>query len=479
MSSVIDDLGAVGARGEGAGVGQLLTWPAPVSDDARLRELLVVVSGLRNLADALLVKTVAAIERSGMPGRVKESVTSMMVGIGVPPAVASHSTRVARALTTLPTVAAALSDARMSGEHAYAVVAGIEHIGKAVDGLDADTRDGCVRGLLARAVTGVPADVKAFARKRALELLPADAPVSVAENRDLNTASLTVGEDGRTRSELDLDVVAGEKLRTALDPLMTPVPLPDGSRDPRDAGKRRADALEQIVDSYLRHRDRPTSGGVHPHLVVNAPLSMFTPRTDTVAPDQTVPVPDPDIVPPPAPSGQAMPVPDPVSDTGRPDPMARVGVREVASFDTGQPITPQIAEMLSCDSELTAVIVDAQSVPLDLKRMDRLFPPHLRRALILRDQGCSFPGCGRPPAWCQAHHLIHWSNGGETSIGNGGLLCQEHHTLIHATDWEMIMGGDGHPWFRAPADPRRPSRPRQWIRSHARRTLTSAESAAS
>ncbi|UKA55865.1 HNH endonuclease [Arthrobacter sp. FW305-BF8] len=50
---------------------------------------------------------------------------------------------------------------------------------------------------------------------------------------------------------------------------------------------------------------------------------------------------------------------------------------------------------------------------------------------MARDQGCAFPGCTIPAAWCEAHHITYWSRGGTTSTGNGVLLCSHHHHLIH------------------------------------------------
>jgi hypothetical protein len=61
----------------------------------------------------------------------------------------------------------------------------------------------------------------------------------------------------------------------------------------------------------------------------------------------------------------------------------------------------------------------------------RLFPPHLRRALEVRDRHCVFAGCDAPSHWCDAHHVIHWIDGGDTDLDNGALLCERHHTKVH------------------------------------------------
>ena len=75
--------------------------------------------------------------------------------------------------------------------------------------------------------------------------------------------------------------------------------------------------------------------------------------------------------------------------------------------------------------------------------------------------GCAFPGCDRPPGWCEAHHIRHWAAGGPTSLANGVLLCGAHHRLIERGDWEVRLAADGIPEFRPPPwiDPdRRPRR---------------------
>ena len=71
--------------------------------------------------------------------------------------------------------------------------------------------------------------------------------------------------------------------------------------------------------------------------------------------------------------------------------------------------------------------------------------------MILRDRGCAFPGCNRPPRWCQVHHVTPWSDGGDTNPDNGVLLCSFRHHLIHQADgWQIRIGADGLPEFIPP-----------------------------
>ncbi|WP_344646564.1 HNH endonuclease signature motif containing protein, partial [Winogradskya consettensis] len=78
----------------------------------------------------------------------------------------------------------------------------------------------------------------------------------------------------------------------------------------------------------------------------------------------------------------------------------------------------------------------------------------IRRALHIRDKGCTFPGCDRPPRWTDAHHLTHWADGGPTNLDNLALLCREHHRLIHdpTTGWHIQLGPDRRPDFIPPPD---------------------------
>jgi hypothetical protein len=83
------------------------------------------------------------------------------------------------------------------------------------------------------------------------------------------------------------------------------------------------------------------------------------------------------------------------------------------------------------------------SLPLDVGYSDDI-PAHIRRAVILRDKHCAWPGCGRHAAWCDVHHIVHKEDGGKTSLSNCILLCQFHHdTCIHRWNWQIVLHPDG------------------------------------
>jgi hypothetical protein len=81
-------------------------------------------------------------------------------------------------------------------------------------------------------------------------------------------------------------------------------------------------------------------------------------------------------------------------------------------------LSAETLRRLSCDAGVTRVITRGRSEPLDVGRSTRTISPALRRALVVRDGGCRFPGCDRPPGWCDAHHRVHWADGGETRLDN-------------------------------------------------------------
>lgn len=132
------------------------------------------------------------------------------------------------------------------------------------------------------------------------------------------------------------------------------------------------------------------------------------------------------------------------------------------------PISVSLALMLSCDAAVTPIVMDDDGNPLDVGHITRTIPRRLRRALDARDCGCAFPGCGRPAAWTDAHHIQHWSRNGETKLSNLVLLCRFHHTKIHHGGWDVFIGDDHHPWFIPPLWIDRERKPRP---AHNRRQL--------
>ncbi|MDZ7886028.1 MAG: DUF222 domain-containing protein [Mycobacterium sp.] len=427
IDALIDDLTPVPATEDDADrrLCHLLDSPRRIVDEQPLLAVLVAAVTARNVMDHVIAQAVAAAERLGIPARKHlRSGTDLLTSCGVAPGAAHRAARVGHAAHTLP---ALTQQQRLGGidiQFADAIGKGVAHINARAE-LSEEDRAGLVTTLM---VQTSPSGVRKKAREIAIDKAAAqpegDGTVSVAENADLNDMTVVQTEDGRVAATLDLDGLTGEELLAALDPLRRPVPLPDGSPDPRPVGRRRADAFGQVMRTYLSSSQRPMSGGVLPHVTLIRP--------------------------------------------------AAPGFVDTLGF-TG-PITASTADLITCDSTLTAVTIDNAGAPLDVGRAERLFTTTIRKGLAVRDGGCAHPGCGRPVSWCDAHHIQPWGSGGTTCIDNGVLLCRLHHTAIHHGGWQVYLGPDRHPWFIPPHDPAGPEPAH--LRSHARRTMTDLPTAA-
>nr|WP_307050011.1 HNH endonuclease signature motif containing protein [Arthrobacter oryzae] len=136
-------------------------------------------------------------------------------------------------------------------------------------------------------------------------------------------------------------------------------------------------------------------------------------------------------------------------------PASTPGIPGTGSFTFTGPVNAATVRKIACDADIIPVVLGSEGRILDIGRTTRIFPPHIRKTITARDQGCAFPGCTIPAPWCEAHHITYWSHGGSTSSDNGTLLCSHHHHLIHKEQW-TIQVKTGIPWFIPPPhiDPR-------------------------
>ena len=112
-------------------------------------------------------------------------------------------------------------------------------------------------------------------------------------------------------------------------------------------------------------------------------------------------------------------------------------------YEDGPPLSRQAFETLTCDATVRRLITDGPSEPLELGRSVRLATQGQRRAAAVRDGGCVFPGCDRPPDHCDLHHIRHWLNGGTTDLANLCLVCRRHHSLVHSIGFTFVRHRDG------------------------------------
>ncbi|MGB6277174.1 MAG: DUF222 domain-containing protein [Rhodococcus sp. (in: high G+C Gram-positive bacteria)] len=421
---------------------ELLADAAAVSHQIQLLEA-------RRIALVGEIDTRVSREKLGFPGPAGWLTSTTLLS----PSKATKIVALARGLKQFPDIADAVNTGVMSVDHAALILTFAETPPK---DLPEEGRD-MARAALIKAATGP--DARTGRIRAAITRLEDEfgGKTPPPENTDRNELFASKTLNGRLVLKGDFDAITGEKLLTALSPLTEPHPAVDGSQDDRSPAKRRADAFGHILDQYLASSDRPIEGGERPHLNLHISLRDLTDlrdiadSADDIADDENTRAAD-------------------ESDAG--STADRGAYRDLFGDGTSVgwlpwmgPLSRNTSRQLACDCVLTAIVMDEHGNPLNLARTARTVTAKQRKALTARDHGCAFPGCGKPAAWTEGHHIWHWADGGPTDMNNLVLLCGFHHRLIHHSDWEVFIGTDNHPWFIPPAtvDPYRQPRP-----SHAR-----------
>ena len=111
----------------------------------------------------------------------------------------------------------------------------------------------------------------------------------------------------------------------------------------------------------------------------------------------------------------------------------------------GTAVPGSTVSRLACDAVLHRIVMAGRSTILDYGSGVRTVSPALWAALVVRDGHCRHPGCDRPPAWCEAHHVQHFSKGGPTCLSNLVMACNRHHHLWHDHGWELELSRRRHP----------------------------------
>jgi uncharacterized protein DUF222 len=167
--------------------------------------------------------------------------------------------------------------------------------------------------------------------------------------------------------------------------------------DTRTPEQRRADALLTMAELALRGGTLPETGGVKPHVSVIANLDTLTGADGAPA----------------------------------------------ADYAYGATSSGEWARRFGCDASVARVVFAPDGAILDAGRSTRTFTAAQRRAVIVRDRHCIWPGCDAPPAWCDAHHVRHWAHGGSSDVTNAALLCGRHHDRVHAHGHAIIKTTSG------------------------------------
>ena len=114
-----------------------------------------------------------------------------------------------------------------------------------------------------------------------------------------------------------------------------------------------------------------------------------------------------------------------------------------AELEFSLPISAKAVERLACDCSITRILLDSDSMVIDVGRARRVISGPQRKALNARDRGCVWPGCDRTASWTSGHHLVHWAHGGGGDLRDLALLCYRHHWMVHEGNWQMVRTDDG------------------------------------
>jgi hypothetical protein len=289
---------------------------------------------------------------------------------------------IARQLEKLPRTEAAFANGDLGFQHVAVLARTAEHVGAAA------VRKEEVN-LLRVAQTMDPGQFTGVAKNFEHRV---DAAGALAEaNHAYQRRYFHVSEpvDGLVRLDGVLDAEGGATLKTALQAFMKPI-----KDDARTYGQRSADALMQLCrQGSGSKRD---GSGPRPQLIIRASV-------DTLAGI------------PGAPAGE---------------------------LEGGGTVPAETVQRYACDSAISRITGQGE-LDHELNHAARTLPASTRRALESRDRHCVFPGCTRPPIWCDGHHLVWWTRGGATALPNLALLCRPHHRMVHEEGWRLVRHTDG------------------------------------
>ena len=395
-----------------------------------LMQVVPALSGAIHTLEAIRVALVGELDKQGVPGGVGSSSTAAWLANNTTLSIGASNrvTKFGAALDAHPEIAAAYQAKLINDEAARLIVAFLE---KPPPGMPVEAVASVRAHLLDVAKNGDIRELRVHISRLRETFDADDTPPS--EDTDRNEFYASTILNGRMVVKGDFDAETGEMLLSALSPLSTPRPTDAAGPDNRTPAQRRADAFTEILRRYLDAGVSPEDGGERPHLHLHIQARDLAATEAATEEEHSGP-----------------------DNAYFFDLFGRTGVGRMPWMGA---MSIEAARRIACDSVVHPIVMDEHGSPLDLGRSTRTANRKLRRALVARDGGCAFRGCGRPAAWCDAHHIQHWADGGATDFDNLVLLCRFHHRLIHHSEWEVVMGPDRHPWFIPPArvDPlRRP-----------------------
>ena len=388
---------------------------------AELPDVMVELERMRAQLDAARIEVASRLEQSGVVGDLgwastKDFLTAVSGGRQ---GAGGGLLRLAAGLEGLPEVRSALTEGWLSWDKARVIssrvglLPRVDHLRRAaarsmlakareLDATDLDRAWPTVVGeidpdgaLLGRELD-LPQAERAAHRARFLAFTPdelggfwikgySDAEGAEEVKATLLPLAAPVSTEPGACGGVPVDLVAGRRGTRCPDPECAH----DG-RDPREAGAWMWDALVEVCRRAQGIEVLPETHGVRPRLAVSVEFADL-----------------------------------------------RKELGAVGKLPGDQSLSAAATRRLACDADIIPFVLGSRSQVLDVGRTQRLVTAAIWVALVARDRHCTFPGCRRLPSACDAHHIIHWADGGPTSLDNLALLCRRHHGIVHHTGWRL------------------------------------------
>jgi hypothetical protein len=371
----------------------------PTAEMDRLGDEIAELSAHLEAATARLLDRIREFDaRGGWGNGFRSCAHWLSWRVGLDPGAAREKVRVARALGTLPLLAAALA----RGELSYAKVRALTRIATP------ETEERLLNVGRAGTAEHVEAIVRAWRRvDRKAEAK------ETARQHASRALHVYTGEDGTVVLRGRLTAEVGELLLRALTAARetlyqrsqreatTDAPV-DRSVQPPTRAQQQADALALLAETALHHQLDPGAPGERYQVVVHVDAPVLA------DPDQP---------------GESV-------------------------LEGGGRVSAETSRRLACDASRVVMRHDADGRVVEVGARTRTIPPALRRALHHRDRTCRFPGCGLPLG--EGHHVRHWADGGPTTLSNLALLCRRHHRAVHEEGYRIDREPGGALQFRRP-----------------------------
>ena len=345
-------------------------------DAGELVKLALQVNALRQRAESYL--SAVLVRLGDLEG--DDAVMSVCKQFGLPAYKTRRRVRTVKGLASMPDVVRAAKDGWITQDHAELIAASHKRASMSVE----EQLD-----LLAVGVQQTCDDFKNTLLEAETKRLAVQGLNPTEQQHKRRTAKIFNGDDDMVVLHAELDQLAGEKIRTAIDAMTTQMFKQDyrNGRE-RSYEQRNADALVHLITSTSQHQTETSTANETCELIPQQTTIILTADYDTI-----------------------------------------VGQLKAANLIDGTPISIDETRRLACEANILPAIFNNQAQPLYLGRSRRTHTKTQLHALYKRDKQCT--KCGIRATNCEVHHIQPWEHGGTTNINNLTLLCPTCHHQTH------------------------------------------------